>query len=164
MLESSNAISASAIWSRLSRASAHASASWAASSWPIVSSFIYPPSSISGQQCTQNWRHIGPSGGWKSDNIRARGFEYVREWNTCVNARNNKKPRKAGESLSGAARDARLRHRLSLPTSKCGRNKHVTRRVRNQPWRGGRWPSPNRWCLQRHPACRGCGRASWRGR
>ena len=70
-LESSNAISASAIWSRLSRASAHASASWAASSWPIVSSFIYPPSSISGQHCTQKRDPIEPPQDLKSDFIYA---------------------------------------------------------------------------------------------
>ena len=34
---------------------------------------------------------------------------------------------------------------------------------RNRPSRGVRLRFPSRGCPQRHPACRGCGRASWRG-
>ena len=97
-LESSKAISASVIWSRLSKASAHASAS----SRPIVSSFMYPPSSISGQHCTQKRDPIEPPQDLKSDFIYARVFECKRD---------EKSPRKASETLSGGS----ARHWIEKP-------------------------------------------------
>ena len=155
--ESLNESSSSVIWSRLSRASAHASASWAASSWPIVSSFIYPPSSISGQHCTQKWSHIK-----RMRNIRS---DLTRAHRSAASSRQQKAPGTRTNHIPGALQCTELRgagYAASYSSDVCVRR--VTRRARSQPWRGERWPSPNRWCPQRHPACRDCGRASWRGR
>ena len=127
--ESSNAISASAIWSRLSRASAHASASWAASSWPIVSSFIYPPSSISGQHCTQKWSHIK-----RMRNIRS---DLTRAHRSAASSRQQKAPGTRTNHIPGALQCVELRgagYAASRSSDVCVRR--VTRRARNQPWRG----------------------------
>ena len=118
-------------WSRLSRASAHASASWAASSWPIVSSFIYPPSSISGQHCTQKWSHIK-----RMRNIRS---DLTRAHRSVASSRQQKAPGTRTNHIPGVLQCVELRgagYAASYSSDVCARR--VTRRERNQPWRDER--------------------------
>ena len=105
----------------------------------------------------KKWSHIK-----RVRNIRS---DLTRAHRSAASSRQQKAPGTRTNHIPGALQCVELRgagYAASCSSGVCVRR--VTRRARNLPWRGGQWPSPNRWCPQRHPACRDCGRASWRGR